>query len=478
MVSFDLLIKDGYLVDPANGLEGRYDLAIENGRVSKVEPEISPHLAQKVYDAKGHLVLPGLIDTHVHLTPEARAVGFPMLAAAGVTTALDCAGPVESIIENLASRGSGVNVACLNKLTPGGTLSSENASSSEVEAYVEKSLVHGALGIKLLGGHLPLSPETTIAAIQAANDAGCYAAFHCGSTKNGSNLHGMLDALDFTGSNRLQICHVNAYCRGLTHGTPAEETLLALKALNERPHLVSESHMGPLNSCWSRLNEFGEPHSHVTRTCLNSGGYSPNMEGMLAAARDGYMRVQRSYPSGVVYLDPEEGLAYLQKVNFETMVSFPVNERSTAYLCASQKTNKGHFSVTALSTDGGAIPRNFLLSHGLALVRFGSLSVAEFALKTAWAPACMLGLKSKGHLAVGADADVVVADASAHEALLTVAGGQVIFTGGLVTGLGGKLLTTQSGAKRLKADNVPHEVVDLSQSLFYTAPAGLPRLSA
>ncbi len=478
MASFDLLIKGGYLVDPASGLEGNFDLALENGRVARVEPEISPHLARQVYDAKGRLVLPGLIDTHVHLTPEVRAVGFPMLATAGVTTALDCAGPVESVIQNMASRGSGINVACLNALTPGGSLSGENAPSSEVEAYVEKSLAHGAFGVKLIGGHLPLSPETTSAAIQAANDAGCYAAFHCGSTKNGSNLHGMLDALDFAGKNRLQICHVNAYCRGLTHGSPAEESLLALKALEEKPHLVSESHMGPLNSCWSRLNEQGQPRSHVTRTCLKSGGYSPDRDGLLAAAKEGHMRVQRAYPSGVIYLEPEQGIAYLKEVNFETMVSFPVNERSTAYLCASEKTRQGFFGVTALSTDGGAIPRNFLISHGLALVNFGSLSLAEFVLKTAWAPALMLGLVNKGRLAPGADADLVVADAQSRRPLLTVCAGRIIMADGVVVGGGGNLLTTGSGAKRLKAGNVPHEVVDLSRSLFYTAPAGLPRVKA
>ena len=478
MASFDLLIKNGYLVDPANGREGRYDLALENGRVARVEPEISPHLARKVYEAKGRLVLPGLIDTHVHLTPAKRAVGFAMLAAAGVTTALDCAGPVDSIIESLGNSGSGINVACLNKVTPGDTLSGEDVPASEVQAYVQKSLADGAFGVKLLGGHLPLSPETTTATIQAANDAGCYAAFHCGSTQNGSNLHGMLDALEFAGDNRLQICHVNAYCRGLTHGSPAEETLIALKALDQRPHLVSESHMGPLNSCWCRLNEEGMPKSHVTRTCLKSGGYTPDREGILAAARDGYMRVQRSYPSEVAYLSPQEGLAYLEETNFETMVSFPVNERSTAFLCASEKKSNRDFYITALSTDGGAIPRNFLLSHGLALVEFGALSLAEFVLKTAWAPASMLGLGAKGHLGPGADADLTVVHRKRKSPLLCLAGGQVIFAGGLVTGSGGCLLTTGRGAPKLKEAGVPHQVVDLAQSLFYRAPAGMPRLSA
>jgi hypothetical protein len=476
MAIYDLVIRGGFLVDPASYREGRFDVAIENGKVVRVEPEISRHQARQVYDANGHLVLPGLIDTHVHLTPTDRAVGFHMLAKAGVTTALDCAGPVEAVLEGLTKKGSGINVAVLNRLTPGGTLSSEDAPPDEVAAYVSKSLTDGALGIKLLGGHLPLTPDATAAGIQAANDQGCYAAFHCGTTQNGSNLLGFLEALDLAGSNRLQICHVNAYCRGLTHGSPAKECLIALAALSKRENLVSESHMGPLNSCWSRIDKNGLPHSHVTRTCLNSGGYSIDTDGMLAAARDGYMRVQRAFEDEVRYLAPKEGVAYLKKVTFETMVSFPVNKRSTAFLCATEKNDIDKFAVTALSTDGGAIPRNFLLSHGLSLVQFHALSLAEYVLKACWAPALMLGLFDKGHLGPGADADLVVVDVGKRTALMTMVNGKVIMANGFVVGKGGILLTTTRGVKSLKNQRVDHKVVDLARSLFYSAPQGLPCL--
>jgi hypothetical protein len=472
-MSYDLLICDGYLVDPSNHREGIFDLAIEGGQVVRVETRIGRHLARQVYEAKGRLVLPGLIDTHVHLTPVVRAAGFHMLAAAGVTTALDCAGPVEAVLEGMALKGSGINVAVLNRLVPGDSLSSHQAPKKEVRAYVHKSLSDGALGIKLLGGHRPLSPETTIAAIEAANDARCYAAFHCGSTSNGSNLSGLLDALTFAGDHHLQICHVNAYCRGLTHGSPEKEALMAIEALAARPHLVSESHMGPLNSCWSRLDGDGKPYSHVTRTCLTSAGYSVDRQGLLRAARDGYLQVQRAYPNEVVYLSREQGPAYLEAVDFETMVSFPVNRRSVAFLCATAKGPEDRFTVNALSTDGGAIPRNFLLSHGLALVRFNALTLAEFVHKASWTPARMLGLLNKGHLAPGADADLVVVDHDNHTAMLTVAAGRVIMAGGLVVGRGGKLVTSALGTPNLAALGVDHEAADLDRSYFYNAPNGL-----
>jgi hypothetical protein len=467
---FALLVKGGFLVDPANDRLGLFDVGLAGGRVAAVETELSPDQDQEVYDAAGKLVLPGLVDTHVHLTPPVRAVGFRMLARAGVTCALECAGPVKDVIEGMAERGSGISVAVLNHLDPGVTISGPDAGKRELTEYLDRSLEAGAFGLKLLGGHLPLSPETTTMAIEVANAVGAYVAFHCGSTRNGSNLYGLLDAFEFAGGYRLHVCHVNAYCRGLTHGSPVTETMIALKELAVRQHLVSESHMAPYNSTTARL-EGDIPRSHVTRTWLEAGGFEPNRAGLLAAAQAGYMRVQKSTAQGSIYLEPGAGVAHLKEVNFRAGVSFPVNRRSTAFLTATEKDQHGRFIVTALSTDGGGILRNFLLSHGLSLVRFDALTLSEFVQKCSWTPALMLGLPKKGHLGPGADGDLVVADPETHQALLTVAGGKVIMSHGIVTGSGGTLVITERGKKTLKNRNIPFEVADLSGSLLYTAPA-------
>jgi len=182
------------------------------------------------------------------------------------------------------------------------------------------------------------------------------------------------------------------------------------------------------------------------------------------------MRVQKPTARAVIYLEPEDGVIYLKKMNFDVTVSFPVNRRSTAFLTATEKNDQGRFVVTALSTDGGGIPRNFLLSHGLSLVRFDALTLADFVHKCCWAPARMLGLANKGHLAPGADGDVVVADPNSHQAVLTVAGGKVIMSDGLVIGSGGTIVTTERGVKALQVQGIPTEVSNLVDSLFYTAP--------
>jgi len=60
-----LLIKNGHVVDPANGVDGVCDLWIENGKVIAVGAFEGP--ADETIDATGKIVCPGLIDMHVHL---------------------------------------------------------------------------------------------------------------------------------------------------------------------------------------------------------------------------------------------------------------------------------------------------------------------------------------------------------------------------------------------------------------------------
>lgn len=66
-----LLIKGGRVIDPANKRNGIMDVLIDNGKVKKVEPNISESGAKSI-DAKGLVVCPGFIDMHVHLREPGR----------------------------------------------------------------------------------------------------------------------------------------------------------------------------------------------------------------------------------------------------------------------------------------------------------------------------------------------------------------------------------------------------------------------
>lgn len=97
-----LLIKNGYIVDPASGKEGKQDILIdeENGRILRMGDRTKWHMDASdpepatVYDADGLTVAPGLIDTHVHFRDpgftykEDIASGSLAAAAGGVTSVI------------------------------------------------------------------------------------------------------------------------------------------------------------------------------------------------------------------------------------------------------------------------------------------------------------------------------------------------------------------------------------------------------
>src|SRR5437763_445793 len=66
---FDLLIKGGEVLDPSQGLRGKRDIGIRFGAIEAVQADIPAERAQRVLDATGKLVTPGLIDLHSHVYP-------------------------------------------------------------------------------------------------------------------------------------------------------------------------------------------------------------------------------------------------------------------------------------------------------------------------------------------------------------------------------------------------------------------------
>jgi dihydroorotase len=64
---YDLLLKGGHVIDPANGLDAKMDVAVFLGRIAAVEKDIPTNQATKVVDVSGLYVTPGLIDIHYHI---------------------------------------------------------------------------------------------------------------------------------------------------------------------------------------------------------------------------------------------------------------------------------------------------------------------------------------------------------------------------------------------------------------------------
>lgn len=88
----DLLITGGRIIDPANGIDTVADLAIAGGRIHQLGVRLPVETAQRVIDARGKIVTPGLVDLHVHVYDSVVPISIdPDVAclARGTTTAVD-----------------------------------------------------------------------------------------------------------------------------------------------------------------------------------------------------------------------------------------------------------------------------------------------------------------------------------------------------------------------------------------------------
>jgi len=90
----NILIKNGHIIDPAHNVDGKFDLLVSDGKIAKLgKPgSIAADNAQ-VIDAVGKLVVPGLIDMHVHL----REPGFEYKETIAMGTAAARAGGFTSV---------------------------------------------------------------------------------------------------------------------------------------------------------------------------------------------------------------------------------------------------------------------------------------------------------------------------------------------------------------------------------------------
>ena len=107
---YDILLKNGTVADYATDREELSDVGILGGQIVEIATELNPILAREVFDLTGQHIVPGVIDIHTHFsTWIGGRYGHKMMALAGVTTALDMAGPVEGVWDLARDYGAGWN---------------------------------------------------------------------------------------------------------------------------------------------------------------------------------------------------------------------------------------------------------------------------------------------------------------------------------------------------------------------------------
>ena len=129
----NLLIRNGRVIDPANGVDGTADVLILDGLVSRVGPRLQAPAGTPEIDAAGRVVAPGFIDIHVHLrepgyeyketvasgTRAAAAGGFTAVACMANTSPVNDTRAVTDYIRAQARVGGVVRVYPIGAVTRG-----------------------------------------------------------------------------------------------------------------------------------------------------------------------------------------------------------------------------------------------------------------------------------------------------------------------------------------------------------------------
>ncbi len=130
-----MIIKNGHLIDPAQGLDGVYDMFVSDGKITDItEPNtVSDYGDADIIDAAGLYVFPGLIDLHVHFREpgfeykENIETGARAAAAGGFTTVcmmpntkpvIDTPDKIRAAVKKI-SEVTGINVLPIGAITMG-----------------------------------------------------------------------------------------------------------------------------------------------------------------------------------------------------------------------------------------------------------------------------------------------------------------------------------------------------------------------
>jgi dihydroorotase len=97
-MTYDLILRDGHVIDPSQKLDGVTDVAFSGGKVARVGPNLKADNDCDVRKVSGAIVSPGLVDLHTHVYWGGTWLGIDaedFCRRSGVTTAVDTgsAGP-------------------------------------------------------------------------------------------------------------------------------------------------------------------------------------------------------------------------------------------------------------------------------------------------------------------------------------------------------------------------------------------------
>ncbi|MHB9757207.1 amidohydrolase family protein [Streptomyces sp. BYX5S] len=440
------LLRGGRVIDPAQGFDGTADVLVSDGRIAAVGTDgapLAPPPDARVVDVSGLVVGPGFVDLHSHVHSVA---GHRLQALDGVTTALELeAGlmPVERAYAEAAATGrplhygfsaswAGARAQVLSGLTPDARIASvlavlgdprwqRTSTPRELATWLtllEGELAAGALGIGVLMGYAPATePAEFLAVARLAAKAGAPTFTHVrelAETDPATPVDGSTEiavAAAETGA-AMHHCHVNSTSGrhvGRVLGTLEESRRSGSRVTVEAyPYGAGSTAVGAAFIAPERLRLKGlGPRSVVM---VETG------ERIADAARLEQLRARDpGAPCLLEFLDEENprDLALLRQA-----LAFPDAVVASDAMPV-RWPDGSHDSMRWPLPPGAAThPRTagtFAKTLRLMVRESGAWTWLEAFRRCSYLPARILddvtpAARTKGHLGVGADADLVVLD--------------------------------------------------------------------
>lgn len=440
------LIYSGRLIDPANHIDGNYNILLENGKVAWIGTDCPA--ADETIDATGKIVTPGFVDIHMHEDPvedgKIRQCIFPMMLRQGVTTAVggNCGGNVHDPVDylNIVDReGVAVNVAL----------------------YAGHEYFRIAAGAEdIYGGSTEEQKQEMAKNIRAALDGGCVGVSFGLRYVPGADREEFFRAAQCCQESKKPIAsHVRDDADAIF--ASIEELMEAGRAFDipmQISHIGSMAGFGQMGAVLEKVEKYQAEGLDVTLDCYPYFAFSTRLG--TPTYDPGWLE---RYHCGYDVLEFCDGKYKGQRATKETFDEMRLRFPQCLTVCYVMKEGDirlafRHPSVM-LGSDGitdngrghprcaGTFPR-FLAEF----VKKGDLSLFEAVKKMTIMPAKRLNLTNKGHLGVGADADVTIFDyetvadrATFADPALPPVGIEYVFIGGQLALKQGEVLNTACG---------------------------------
>ncbi|MDO8445516.1 MAG: dihydroorotase [Deltaproteobacteria bacterium] len=380
-----LLIKGGRVIDPANNIDGLYDVLVEDGKVVEVSSHVS-HLTSHadIIDASGKIVVPGLIDIHVHL----REPGYEWKETVKTGTAAAVAGGFTS-------------VACMANTEP------VNDDPSITEYILRKAKIEGSCNVFPIGAISKGLKGEELANIGELKEAGCVAVSDDGRPVMNADL--MRRALEYASSFGLTvISHAEdlTLAKGGAMNEGAVATRLGLRGIpNAAEDVMVARDIALAELTGARLHIAHISTKAAVRIIRNAKARgvkvtaetAPHYFTLTEEAVEGYNTNAKMNPP----LGTAEDVAAIK----EGLTDGTIDCIATDHAPHDPDSKDVEFPLAA----NGIVGLETSLPLTLNLVKEGVLTLSQAIEKLTVNPARAIGLK-KGTLSVGADADITIID--------------------------------------------------------------------